>query len=283
MTLAEGPDLSGTVVLVTGAARGLGRSISTILAAHGASLAITATSGDLLDELAAECDGRAIPIVADLAEPAGTARIAEVALAHYGRVDALVNNAGMGMTRYWPDWLTERVPFWEIEDERFQEYLRVNFLAGLDLARRLVPGMIDRGWGRIINVTTSLDSMLKPGMAPYGVSKAAGETMTAIQAGELAGTGVTANAVTTGGGTNTRMISRSVPTQALFPPTIIDLPVLWLLSREADGVTGRRFVGAQWRTDLPLPAAAALCAAPVAWTGYGQQATTAPPSTPGTR
>ncbi len=274
MTPTEGPDLTGTVVLVTGAARGLGRSISTILAEHGASLAITATSDDLLDEVVAECDGRAVPIVADLALPDATARIADAALSHYGRVDALVNNAGMGMTRYWPDWLTDRVPFWEIDDEYFQQYLRVNFLSGLDLARRTVPGMVERGWGRVVNVTTSLDSMLKPGMAPYGVSKAAVETMTAIQAGELAGTGVTANAVTTGGGTNTRMISRSVPKEALFPPTIIDLPVLWLLSREADGVTGRRFVGAQWRADLPLPAAAALCAAPVAWTGYGQQATT---------
>ena len=191
-------DLGGTVVLVTGAARRAGRSVATTLAHHGARLVLTARDADALAETADLCGGVAATVVADLDDPASALRVAEAATAAFGSVDALVNNAGIGMATHWPGFWSEPVRFWAISRNDYECYLRVNLLAGLDLARLLVPPMIVRGWGRIINVTTSLGTMLAAGQGPYAVSKAGLEAITAVQAADLVGTGVTANAVTTG-------------------------------------------------------------------------------------
>ena len=265
------PDLSGTVVLMTGAARGLGRSMALTLADHGAHLMLTATDEAALEETARRCRVAAVMVAADLGDPAGPARVAEAVRDAFGHVDVVINNAGIGMSSHWPDFWTNPVPFWSVERARYERYLRVNFLAGLDLARLTVPSMIERGWGRIINVTTSLSTMLAGGLAPYASSKAAAEAMTAVQAADLAGTGVTANVVTTGGSAATRLIPESVPRETLLPDTVLDQPVLWLASRLSDGVTARRFIGATWDGSLPLAEAAAANAAPVAWTGYGAE------------
>src|SRR3546814_16177817 len=96
-------------------------------------------------------------------------------------------------------------------------------------------------WGRIINVTTSLDNMLRPGMVGYGGSKAALEAHTAIMAGDLSGTGVTANVLVPGGPENTA----AVPLEAGFAraqltqPEDMVTPTLWLFSQEADMVPGQ--------------------------------------------
>lgn len=132
--------------------------------------------------------------------------------------------------------------------------------------------MIARQWGRIVNVTTSLSTMLLAGQAAYSVSKAGLEAITSVMAGDLAGTGVTANVLAPGGPADTRMVmSVNVPREALIPADCMAAPAVWLASNASDGVTGKRFLGIKWDVTLPAEQAALAAAAPVAWTGYGDQ------------
>jgi NAD(P)-dependent dehydrogenase (short-subunit alcohol dehydrogenase family) len=150
----------------------------------------------------------------------------------------------------------------------------INVAGPFLMARAAVPRMIERGGGRIVNVTTSLDTMLSAGMAPYGQSKAALEAGTAIWAKDLAGTGVTANVLVPGGPVDTAFLPPDTlfPRDQLIKPDVMRAPIVWLASAEAAGVTGRRFVARLWDTALPPGAAAARAGASVAWAGYGAQA-----------
>ena len=133
--------------------------------------------------------------------------------------------------------------------------------------------MMERKWGRIINVTTSLDTMLRPGMAGYGGSKAGLEAHTAIMAGDLLDTGVTANVLVPGGPANTPI----VPAEAgfdrskLIQPEAMAAPAVWLASDESNDVTGRRFLAVHWDPSLPNEVASEKAMAPIAWEGLGSQ------------
>src|SRR6266849_2846298 len=112
------------------------------------------------------------------------------------------------------------------------------------MSRAVAPGMIARGWGRIINISVSRETMQRRGFSPYGPSKAALESLTVIWAQDLAGTGVTVNALLPGGATDTGMVPADIAPQLrkqLLHPDIMIPPLLWLVSEEASGVTGGRF------------------------------------------
>jgi NAD(P)-dependent dehydrogenase (short-subunit alcohol dehydrogenase family) len=128
--------------------------------------------------------------------------------------------------------------------------------------------MMRQGWGRIVNVTTSLGTMLNAGSPTYGPSKAALEALSAIMAKDLDGTGVTVNVLVPGGVTNTPMISDQAgfDRAKLIQPEVMVSPLLWLVSDAAAKVTGRRFLGVHWDTELPPEEAAEKAGAPVAWT-----------------
>jgi 3-oxoacyl-[acyl-carrier protein] reductase len=104
------------------------------------------------------------------------------------------------------------------------------------------------------------ETMRRRGFSPYGPSKAALESATIIWAQDLAGSGVTVNALLPGGATATGMIPKSFPDDSragLLDPAIMVPPLLWLASTKSDGVTGKRFVAREWRADAPDAAAAA--------------------------
>jgi 3-oxoacyl-[acyl-carrier protein] reductase len=170
--------------------------------------------------------------------------------------------------------MTEPVRFWEAETERWQAMMDVNFKAPFLLAREVAPGMIDAGWGRIVNVTTSLDTMIRQNYTPYGQSKAALEAATSSWAKDLAGTGVTVNVLVPGGPTNTGFIPANAPFDraALIQPGVMVEPIRWLASRDSDGVTDCRFVGRDWDTSLAPDEAAQRTRAPAAWPGIGTTA-----------
>ena len=129
--------------------------------------------------------------------------------------------------------------------------------------------MLDRKWGRIVNVTTSLGTMLHGGWTPYGPSKASAEALSAVMAADLEGTGVTVNVVIPGGTVNTSMIPKEAPfaRDALLQPDIMLPPLLWLVSSAADHVTGKRFLGSSWNKQLGADAAAEKAGAPIGWKG----------------
>jgi NAD(P)-dependent dehydrogenase (short-subunit alcohol dehydrogenase family) len=191
----------------------------------------------------------------------------------FSRLDVLINNAGVstGTLR------GEGRPvgkLWEATPEEFRRVIEVNVIAPFLMTRAALPTLIAQHWGRIINVTTSLDTMWRSFMQPYGGSKAANEAHLLAMAQELDGTGVTANVLVPGGAADTRLVSRAAaPDRSkLISPDVMVAPLLWLCSNASDGVTGQRFIGASWDKSLPPQEAAQKAGAPMAWQQLGRQA-----------
>jgi NAD(P)-dependent dehydrogenase (short-subunit alcohol dehydrogenase family) len=258
------------VAIVTGGLRGLGRAMALGLAKVGHSVvAVGHIGGDVAEmEAAAGALGfgaRFHPLVADLREPGECDRVVVAARARFGTVDILVNNAGLTFTYIDPPRFRRPTPqrFWEVTDEIVANVIATNYLAGDRLSRRVAPAMVARGWGRIVNVTTKLDTMNRLGTHPYGASKAALEMATEVWAKEVEGTGLTINIVNPGAGANTpgmaeemRAMSRDGRAARLVEPEEMVPPLLYVVSREADRVNGMRFDANAWDPALP-PAEAA--------------------------
>ncbi len=264
------------VCMVTGGSRGIGRAMVRGLVARGHSVACVDYDAESLDALNAELTGAGgdmLPVLADLSRESGCSEALAKVLEQYGRVDVLVNNAGLGQPSIRVDHWTNPIPFWEVTPEQWRRFFSVNTTAGFLLARAVAPEMVKRGWGRIIAVTTSLDSMLRAGNTPYGATKAATEAFTTVMAADLDGTGVTANIIVPGGLTNTALVNETVPYDrvTMLQPEVMVAPLLWLLSEDADAVTSRRYIGARWDPAAPSELAEATAGSPAAWAALGKQ------------
>lgn len=194
-----------------------------------------------------------IPLVADVTKASDCEIIVDAAVKRFGRLDILVNNAGRGMKYVSDSFMTEPTRFWEVSPETWRLIMDTNANGPFLMARTVAPVMIRTGWGRIINISVSRETMRRRGFSPYGPSKAALESATIIWSQELEGTGVTVNALLPGGATRTGMIPNAVSDEVrskFLDPEIIVLPLVWLISQDADEVTGKRFVATKWRSDL---------------------------------
>ena len=251
--------------IVTGAASGLGRAMAMGLASHGFDVVAVDRNAALLDTLAAETSGIAA-MAADLADPASFDTIVNATLARFGRIDVLVNNAGIGQASVRADSRNNPLRFWEAPPEQWQRFLTVNATAPIMMARAVVPHMLKANRGRVITVTTSLGTMVREGYLLYGASKAAAEAAMAVLAADLKGTNVTANVLVPGGVTNTALVGDNAGDRSkMLQPEVMVAPLLWLVSDAANGVSGRRFIGADWDKSLPPAQAAEKAGAPVAW------------------
>jgi NAD(P)-dependent dehydrogenase (short-subunit alcohol dehydrogenase family) len=259
------------VALITGGGRGLGRVMALALMHAGHRVILSSTDQPSLDEVVRESGAgadRIRTIRADLAVTGEAERLADAALRPFGHVDILVNNAGFGLNVVRTDYLQRPYRFWESDRALIERFFAVNTIAAMILAIRLAPAMVTRGWGRIVANTTSLDSMLR--FSLYGGSKAALEAETAIMAGDLAGTGVTANVLVPGGGAGTRMTDQlGLPRDVLIPAECMGPPMAFIASDESGAFTGRRILANRWVTSLPPREAAARASDPIAWTGVG--------------
>jgi NAD(P)-dependent dehydrogenase (short-subunit alcohol dehydrogenase family) len=261
------------VAIVTGAAGGIGRAIVRGLLAAGVRVAGVDRDRQPLQALAASAreQGKAddlLTIQTDLTNDSAVDEITKATRARFGHIDILVNNAGIGPGSIRPDSWQRPLKFWEITPDQWRLFVAVHTTAPLALANAVVPEMMRQGWGRIINVTTSLGTMLNAGSPTYGPSKAALEALSAIMAKDLDGTGVTVNVLVPGGMTNTPMISDEAGFEraSLIQPDVMAPPLVWLVSDAAGKVTGRRFLAVHWDTGLPPEQAAEKAGAPVAWT-----------------
>jgi 3-oxoacyl-[acyl-carrier protein] reductase len=136
------------------------------------------------------------------------------------------------------------------------------------MSRAVAPGMIARGWGRIVNISMNRETMRRRGFSPYGPSKAALESETVIWARDLEGTGVTVNALLPGGASLTGMIPDEVPPELrakLISPETMVAPLLWLVSDSAGRVSGMRLNASRWDASLSPDAAAAKACEPAGW------------------
>ena len=254
--------LAGRVAIVTGAGRGMGRAMAEALAAQGAMvIALASREGAELASVAAAGHGRIIAHRADVTQPADCAEAVRLALDRFGRLDILVNNAGRGMKYVSEHFMTEPTKFWTTDPAAWRLVIDTNVNGPFLMAREAVPAMLRGGWGRIINVSMNRETMRRAGFSPYGPSKAALESETVIWAQDLAGTGITVNAILPGGATLTGMIPAGFPAALraqLLPPEVIVPPMLWLASPASDGVTGRRFDAQLWRPGAPAESGLAL-------------------------
>jgi len=178
--------LSDTVVLITGASRGLGRALALAAARKGASLAICARGGEALEAVAAECREHAVEVVAvsaDISDARDVERLAATALEHFGRVDVLVNNAaelGPVPTPYLSD----------APSSALEHVLQANVVGPLRLTQAVIGGMLLRDRGLVINITTDAAVIGYAGLGLYSASKAALDALTRSWAAELTGTHV---------------------------------------------------------------------------------------------
>ena len=264
--------LTGRSAIVTGGGRGLGKVMALALAQAGADVLVTAArSPGQIDTTVAEAArlaGSVHGITADVADANDCRRVVEAAMERFGRIDILVNNAARG-SREQRAASGHRPRFWEIDEGAVERMTATNLAGSFLMARAVTPGMIARGFGRIVNISTSRSTMRSLGGGPYGPIKAALEAATWIWARELEGTGVTANALLPGGASDTDLIpgegvgaraidfrpGKGLPGRegsggGLLPPWIMAAPILWLASDASADFTGRRFVARDWDADL---------------------------------
>ena len=265
--------LDGKTIIVTGAGSpiGMGREMSISLASAGANVVMMDIDGATLEASASDAreassDEQILSVVADVTSYADAQRVVQSALDRFGGLHVLVNNAGtnqrnVGMSN------TLMEPWWEVSPEAWARVIAVNFSGPFHMARAAVGHMLEQGWGRIIGVTTSLDTMIRINMSPYGPSKAGHEALVATMATELEGTGVTANVLVPGGPVNTNLLPPDSPFDRakLIQPDVMRVPVVWLASDAADGVNGRRFIAYDWDESLPIEERLEKAGAPAAW------------------
>src|SRR5438270_8153202 len=183
--------LRDRVCVVTGASRGIGRRTALTLAAEGAAVLLVARQEDVLAQVAAECrssGGRAEALVLDITQADAGERLVETSIVHFGRIDALVNNAGTSAVKS-PE---------ELTDEDWQTQWELHVMAPMRLMRSAAPAMAQRGWGRIVNISSS--SGKRPGQRniAYSITKAAELSLSRAFADIYAPKGVLVNSVTPG-------------------------------------------------------------------------------------
>jgi 3-oxoacyl-[acyl-carrier protein] reductase len=269
------PAPSPVAVIVTGAARGMGRAMTLALATAGVRVAAAdlATCAAEMSEVLGEARRRGVhdnilPLACDITRWQDCTGAVQAAIDRFGAVHGLVNNAGIAV----PDddlasGRARKRRFYEHDIDGWRRVIETNVTGSFQMAKAVAPTLVAQGWGRIVNVTTSHTTMVLEGFSPYGPSKAALEAATVIWAKDLAGTGVTVNVLMPGGPGNTRMVPHSEygDRKALVQPEAMRAPVVWLMSARSNGVTGRRFDANRWDAALDPSAAAAVSGAPAGW------------------
>jgi 3-oxoacyl-[acyl-carrier protein] reductase len=232
-------DLSGKTALITGASGGIGAAIAKALHAAGATIAISGTRVEKLEELKAQIGANVHVLPCNLSNAEDVEKLIPAAEAALGGLDILVNNAGITK-----DGLAMRM-----KDEDWQSVIDVNLTSNFRLCRAAMRGMMKKRSGRIINITSIVGVTGNPGQANYVASKAGVIGLTKSLAQELATRGVTVNCIAPGfiatpmtdvlNDTQKTAILTRIPAGRMGGPEDIAAAVLYLASNEAGYVTGQ--------------------------------------------
>jgi NAD(P)-dependent dehydrogenase (short-subunit alcohol dehydrogenase family) len=269
--------LTGKVALVTGAAGGLGRAITTGLVEAGARVMATDVDEVGLAALARTIDakggkGNLATRRLDISSWSDCAATVAACEKSFGRLDILVNNGALGMGVIRDDHMTNLVSIDEISPETWDRFVSINLSGGWYMTKAAVAGMKARKSGRIVNITTSFFTMLRGRFHPYGPVKAGFEAMSAGHAQEFEPFGITVNVVVPGGPADTPMVPEASGYKRgdLIPPAAMVPPIVWLASDGGAGVTGHRYIAAKWKAEAPLAANRAAAEAPIGWPELAQ-------------
>ncbi|KUN84187.1 SDR family oxidoreductase [Streptomyces griseoruber] len=235
--------LQGKVTVVTGGARGIGRGIAAVLAAKGAAVAVWDLNTEGAEKTAAEIQaagGTAVAVGGDAADAEAVARSAALTREALGPVTILVNNAG----------ITAYEPFTGISESSWDRMIAVNLKGPFLVTRELVPDMLEAGWGRIVNISSSSAQTGAPAMAHYAASKGGVIGLTRALAVEYIEKGITVNHVPPGfidtplvrqGPIDVEAAAATMPMRRAGTPEDVAHAVAYLASEEAGYVTGQTF------------------------------------------
>ena len=245
--------INARVCIVTGGGNGLGAAMAIGLAVAGARIVIADVDTAGLQGTVARIDamcgpGRVIAVRADMTDEADVQGIVDGALREFGGFDVVINNAGTGAQIVRPDFISRPLMSWEVPPDKWRRIMDINAIGPFLLSRAAIPHLIERAWGRIVNVSTTWETMLRPGFASYGPSKAALEAMTVGMARELEGKGVTVNTIIPGGPVDTAQVPSDIGVDraTLLRPEVMVPVVVWLASTASSGVTAQRLTAAFW-------------------------------------
>lgn len=183
--------IQGKRALVTGSSAGIGEAIAKTLAQEGAFVVVQGRRETAVCRVVEEIEtagGKAFAAIGDLGTDEGATQVAKAALKAIGGVDILVNNAGAFPAKPWLE--TTAADWVSLYDQNVGSMVR--------MVNHLVPGMKERGWGRVIAIASGVATLPFPNMAPYSATKGANVNLAVSLAKELAGTGITSNAVSPG-------------------------------------------------------------------------------------
>ncbi len=232
-------DLTGRTALVTGAGQNVGRGIAQALAAQGAAVSVNDVRPDRASAVAEEISGvggLATAVAFDVTHLESVTEACE----RTGPVDILVNNAGNGGSEPMAP-----QPFVTMSPTAWEGPIRVNLYGVLHCCHAVVPGMCERGWGRVITISSGAGtSGVAIGVSAYSAGKGAGIAFTRTLALEVARQGVTANSLAIGlmtasDSSITEKLSRSIPVGRVGRPEDVAGACVWLASDEASWVTGQ--------------------------------------------
>ncbi len=240
--------MDGKVAIVTGAGRGIGKAIAEVYAVNGAKVIITsAVHKNEIEETALKIKGTAI--IADITKEGDVKNLVDAVINQFSRIDIHVNNAARGMLFVNENYMTEPKPFWESDPNSWRMVVNTNVNGTYLMTRAVIPQMLKQRSGRIINISINLGTMKRKGFSPYGPSKAALESMSAIWTQELEGTDITLNVLLFGGATLREIIPPSLPEDkrnGILKPEVIAPAAVYLASDDAAKINGQRIISVDW-------------------------------------
>lgn len=275
MSGIQHPSLEDRVVLITGGSRGFGWFIAEALLRSGTKVALTGTrKPEQLDEVKAKAEaiadpGQCITIRADVQDWDDCQRTVEETLNAFGRIDVLINNAGRGSREYKVTMGADTTRFWDVPVESWRSVIDTNLTGSFQMTKATVPHMMERQFGKVFSISTSLTTMIGTGLSPYGASKAGLETAHIVWARELADHNVDVNILLPGGASDTDFISQEMVPGAvgsrsdrILPGDVIVPPAVWMCTDETNGLTGRRVIAKFWDHDAEPATAFEKCLQP---------------------
>jgi 3-oxoacyl-[acyl-carrier protein] reductase len=244
------------VALVTGASHGIGQEIARLFAGNGYRVVVVGRTEERVATVAQEIGAAALPVVADMRKRQDVERAVAAAISHFGRIDVLVNNAGI-----YPN-----SPFLELAEEEWDDVFDTNVKGVYLLSQAVAKQMIEFGiQGRIINISSGASISGRPGGAHYCSSKVAINMLTKVMAIELTPLGITVNAIAPGlievpdadlNEDYVNAIVAGIPAGRIGQPADIARAVLFLASPDSDFISGSIFFvdggSTAGRTTLPL-------------------------------